>query len=275
MKKFIISTILGCMFYLGVSAQGFQSNGNALYYNKGNVGIGTINPEQKLSVVGGNFEVIGIMPGLNQQGHTSIGIAGQGIRGGLHKWKMFTASAAGAWGIRSNAYEIWEYPELSNSSAPEASMRRFAIQTARDKTTCYPVIIGSKGNLNLGYSYWDEYEDLNMLSVNGNVGIGTVNTQGYKLAVNGTIRAKEVKIDTGWADFVFKKDYQLPTLQEVEQHIAEKGTLPGVPSESEVKANGVSLGETNTLLLQKIEELTLYVIQQQKEINELKSQIKK
>ena len=92
----------------------------------------------------------------------------------------------------------------------------------------------------------------------GNVGIGTLDPQGYKLAVNGTIRAKEIKVDSDWADFVFKKGYKLPTLEEVEQHIGEKGTLPGV---EEVKANGVNLAETNALLLQKIEELTLYIIE--------------
>ena len=108
----------------------------------------------------------------------------------------------------------------------------------------------------------------------GKVGIG-VEYPENELDVNGTVRAKEIKVSSDWADFVFKKDYQLPTLEEVKAHIDEKGTLPGVPSESEVKANGISLGESNALLLQKIEELTLYVIKQQEEINELKSQNKK
>ena len=108
----------------------------------------------------------------------------------------------------------------------------------------------------------------------GNVGIGTDNPQN-KLDVNGTIRAKEILVESNWADFVFKQNYKLPTLREVEEYIKEKGTLPNVPSEEEVKANGISVGENNALLLQKIEELTLYVIQQQKEIEELKQQIMK
>ena len=111
-----------------------------------------------------------------------------------------------------------------------------------------------------------------LFSKDNNVGIGTLAPQGYKLAVNGTIRAKEIKVDSDWADFVFKKDYKLPTLGEVKKHITEKGTLPGIPSESDVKANGVSLGEVNALLLQKVEELTLYVIKLQEEVNELKTQ---
>ena len=104
------------------------------------------------------------------------------------------------------------------------------------------------------------------------MGIGMANPKN-KLDVNGTIRAKEVKVESEWADFVFKKGYNLPTLEEVEQHIEEKGTLPGVPSEKEVKANGVNLAETDVLLLQKIEELTLYIIELKQEIEDLKSQV--
>jgi len=93
------------------------------------------------------------------------------------------------------------------------------------------------------------------------VGIGTA-TPAYKLDVNGTIRAKEVIIETSWADFVFDKDYALPTLDEVKAHIDTHKHLPGIPSEAEVKENGVGLADITTKLLQKVEELTLYVIQQ-------------
>ena len=67
--------------------------------------------------------------------------------------------------------------------------------------------------------------------------------------------------------------YNLPALKEVERHIEENGTLPGVPSEKEVKANGVNLAETNVLLLQKIEELTLYIIQQEKRMEVMEAKI--
>lgn len=96
------------------------------------------------------------------------------------------------------------------------------------------------------------------------------------LEVKGTINAKEVKItETGWADFVFKKDYQLPSLQEVNQHIQDKGHLPGIPTEAEVNASGVNMGEMQVKLLQKIEELTLYVINQQQKIENLESKLQK
>lgn len=90
------------------------------------------------------------------------------------------------------------------------------------------------------------------------------------MAVNGQIRAKEVKVETGWSDFVFYDDYKLPTLQEVEEHIKEKGHLKDIPSAEEVEKNGIFLGEMDSKLLQKIEELTLYTIQQQKEIERLR-----
>ena len=113
----------------------------------------------------------------------------------------------------------------------------------------------------------------------GNVGIGTTNPDA-KLAVNGKIHAKEVKVDlVGWSDFVFYDDYKLPTLEEVAAHIKEKGHLKDIPSAKEVAKNGIYLGEMDAKLLQKIEELTLYVIdlkeenmQQQKEILKLKNQ---
>lgn len=99
----------------------------------------------------------------------------------------------------------------------------------------------------------------------GNVGIGT-KTPDSKLTVNGKIHTKEVKVDlNGWSDFVFENDYDLPTLEEVEKHIEEKGHLKGIPSAKEVKENGIFLGEMDAKLLQKIEELTLYIIELKKE----------
>jgi len=108
----------------------------------------------------------------------------------------------------------------------------------------------------------------------GNIGIGTTIAD-HKLDVNGTIRAKEIKVETNWSDFVFEKDYNLRTLEDLEHYISQNKHLPDIPSESVVKENGINLGEINAKLLQKIEELTLYVIKQNKEINNLKNQINK
>lgn len=97
---------------------------------------------------------------------------------------------------------------------------------------------------------------------------------GGDLSVNGLLRCKEIKVEaTGWADFVFSKEYNLPTLQNVEKYIMLNKTLPGIPSEKEVKENGVDLGEMQVKMLQKIEELTLYIIEQDKKITEQNNKI--
>ena len=120
-----------------------------------------------------------------------------------------------------------------------------------------------------------------LVKTNGSVGIGINNTGTHKLAVEGSIGAREIKVEAGtWSDFVFSNDYELRTLEEVEQHINKNGHLPEIPSEMEVTENGINLGEMNAKLLQKIEELTLYLIEQNKqnqiqqaEIEVLKSKI--
>ena len=111
---------------------------------------------------------------------------------------------------------------------------------------------------------------------NGNLGIGT-NTpdSGYKLTVKGKIWTREVKVTStaGGADFVFENTYKLPTLEEVEQFITENKHLPEIASAKEMEENGIHLAEMNIKLLQKIEELTLYTIQQQKELEAQQKEI--
>jgi len=110
----------------------------------------------------------------------------------------------------------------------------------------------------------------------GNVGVGTTDTQGYKFAVNGTIHSKEVKVDmTGWPDHVFKKEYRLWPLTEVKRYIDANGHLPEMPSEEQVAKEGLDLGEMNKLLTKKVEELTLYLIEQDKRIQKLERALKK
>lgn len=92
---------------------------------------------------------------------------------------------------------------------------------------------------------------------------------------DGKIHAKEVEVKANiWADYVFKKGYKLHTLEEVEKHIVEKGHLPNIPSAQEVAEKGINLGEMDTKLLEKIEELTLYSIEQNKQIKSQKEQLK-
>ncbi|SES20045.1 hypothetical protein [Pedobacter rhizosphaerae] len=109
---------------------------------------------------------------------------------------------------------------------------------------------------------------------NGNVGIGIAAPQ-EKLAVNGHIRAREIKVEaTNWPDYVFRPEYQLPTLSQIEQQINVNGHLPDMPSAKEVEKNGVALGDMNKLLLKKVEELTLHLIVKEKVINQTGKQLK-
>lgn len=91
------------------------------------------------------------------------------------------------------------------------------------------------------------------------------------LRVVGNIITQKVKVQQdGWADYVFAPGYKLPSLQEIEQYVKVNRHLPDVPSEKEVQENGVDVGEMNKVLLKKVEELTLYLIEQQKELKEMK-----
>ncbi len=115
------------------------------------------------------------------------------------------------------------------------------------------------------------------LDKNGNLGLGTTNPT-HKLAVNGTIKTKEVIVETtGWSDYVFADDYALQPLAEVEAHIKTNKHLPGIPSAAQVATEGISIGEMQAKLLAKIEELTLHQITQEKilksQASELKAQL--
>lgn len=114
---------------------------------------------------------------------------------------------------------------------------------------------------------------------NGKVTVGTDrfdNDPDYLFYVRKGIKAGQVKVESpavnGWADYVFKKDYKLRSLADVEHYIAEKGHLPNIPSAEEVAKEGINLGEMDARLLEKIEELTLYSIEQNRQIQQLQTE---
>jgi len=112
-------------------------------------------------------------------------------------------------------------------------------------------------------------QNMMVVKADGSVGIGTTDTQGYKLAVNGAgiFTQVKVKVYSAWPDYVFSDSYSLPSLQSLEQFIAANKHLPEIPAEKEVQAEGQDLGEMNRLLLKKVEELTLYIIQLNKKVD--------
>jgi hypothetical protein len=109
---------------------------------------------------------------------------------------------------------------------------------------------------------------------NGNVGIGTI-IPDAKLAVSGQVHAQEVKVSVTvpGPDYVFEKGYALPTLEQIKTYIDANKHLPEVPSAKEMEKNGVQLGEMNMILLKKVEELTLYLIEVKRENEELRARV--
>lgn len=220
-----------------------RADGSAFF--SGNVGIGTANPFQKLHV-NGNIG-IGLMAGTYIEGFRIDYVDG----------------GSGTTTFKNNR---WGGDIYFKRNSSQGERTQFLFGGASEH---YLNIYNSNNEVKVrfvsgGTSYID----------GGNLGIGTTDTKGFKLGVQGKIAAEEVKVAmySNWADFVFENSYNLPTLKEVEQHIKDKGHLKDIPSASEVKENGIFLGEMDSKLLQKIEELTLYTIEQQKEIEILKKE---
>ena len=122
-------------------------------------------------------------------------------------------------------------------------------------------------NANLNTVDWTARD----LFADRNLGIGTTDTQGYRLAIAGNMIAEGVRVElqTNWPDYVFESDFDLKTLEEVKKFIAANGHLPNIPSAKQIEKEGIDLGTMNVKLLEKIEELTLYLLAQDAKIKEL------
>ncbi len=280
MNKLQFIVTISLVSFLTVNAQVTNS-----FPDDGNVGIGTTTPSSKLEVKSttGNDAEIHINAGSS--GDQSI------IR--------FLDQGQRTWGFLSNypntgKFSLYNYQSNTNSIVLDSNGNvgigtknptgLLEIQQVDDPNSDKGLIISELNNsqqirLHLADNTSGEYGFLLLggnTTLRGNgqpsffegaIGIGTTTLSSYQLAVKGKIRAEEIKVETGWADYVFKENYDLPTLKEVEEHIKEKGHLINIPSAKEVEENGIQLGEMNKLLLEKIEELTLYTLQQQKQLS--------
>ncbi len=216
-------------------ANGIGSSDTKMFISdSGNVGIGTTSPQERLHVKSG------------------------------------TASIEGNIGIPTDSY--WK-PGNHNLELQNGDAGEVVLSFHRGGHTNAAIVHTTSGGLRFSGNGSPSSKHMYVNS-DGKVGIGTSDTKGFELGVLGKIAATEVKVaeHNNWPDFVFENDYKLPTLKDVENHISEKGHLENVPSAREVEKDGFFLGQMDAKLLQKIEELTLYTIQQQKEIESLKKE---
>jgi hypothetical protein len=158
-------------------------------------------------------------------------------------------------------------------------VREFSLSYGSTKKMLAFGVFGNSGNAEYGFiggnttaespyqSPWMVFKD------DGNVGIGTINPGTYKLAVEGTIGARKVKVTSvnPWPDFVFGDNYKLLTIPEMEKYVQQHRHLPEIPSAKEVALEGIELGEMNRKLLQKIEEQALYIIELNKRLSKLEA----
>lgn len=235
---------------------------------KGAVGIGTTNPHFGLQVGGGTNEnstteslaSIGIgtntVPGRLILAHAPFDYSycnqakkGDAVISGSTTGSLIIASEHAGGSTPGNAGQGIKF--VTQDTEPHSQVRMIIDKTGK-------VLIGSE-------------------TAPATAGFGA-DVSAYKLFVTGGILTEEVRVslkkDWNWADYVFNKNYQLKPLSEVEEFININGHLPNVPSAKEVKEKGLELGTMATIQQEKIEELTLYAIQQQKEIDELKALVK-
>lgn len=275
-----------------------RSNRGIFMDANGSVGIGTTTPGSNFDVKG-QIAVSGTGAGVNfldrndnskvlqffnSDGNLNLYASGYGNAG-----NKITLTASGRIGVGNTTPEASLEILKSYSSGPNKALKFFyngSWNSTLEANAFRFMDVGSTeggkilqlNGYGLGIGFDPPlYSSTDKLYVNGNVGIGTTDPKGYKLAVAGNMIAESVKVKLQgtWPDYVFAKEYALPSLAETEKHIKEKGHLPEIPSAAEVKANGLDVEDINAKLLKKVEELTLYLIEQQKEIHILKEKVQK
>jgi len=250
----------------------------------GNVGIG-ITPTEKLQVDGtilGN-EVSSYTGGYNTDNGANLLFKTDGTS------RLTVLNSNGYVGIGTSTPEQMMHVEggnivVNNGATPTiftgsgAGEQNHYLQISNTSTTKTPSGLKA-GGLLVSDDFAYSSPGKNDLVVKGHVGIGTPlssNLKGYALAVNGKIAARDLLVETtsgNWPDYVFSSGYHLPSLYEVENYVKENKHLQDVPSAQQIEKKH-SVGEMDAILLKKVEELTLYIIEQQKQIDALKQEVR-
>ncbi len=224
-------------------------------YFKGNVGIGTVSPTSNLHVVGTT----------KLDGPVITGNIGVGCDPGTTTFKIYKADIP-LFELASSLSRLQIGAATFDGAFAFGSKSEDIVFRPMGGTEHHGMIFFIPNDDNDGNSYIKFGDAAN------NLWMGIFNNKTVR--IDGKLYAKEIRCRTNvWSDFVFKSDYKLKSLDEVESFINENNHLPDVPNESTVMEEGIDVGEMNAILLQKIEELTLYIIDQQKQINELSSKI--
>jgi Phage T4 tail fibre len=192
---------------------------------------------------------------------------------------MFSAANIAVDGPPGGQYYLWSTGDLNwraGTSVSPGFTKSLATSHSTFMTYSNAAGQGLAFGINGGQSSFEILGSNHTAYFRGNVGIGTTSPD-QKLTVKGTIHSQEVKVDLSvpGPDYVFEKSYKLPTLRQVESYIGANKHLPEVPSAQEMEKNGVNIGEMNMLLLKKVEELTLYVIELKKENELIKARMEK
>jgi hypothetical protein len=175
-----------------------------------------------------------------------------------------------SWDATNSTYKISIFHIVSTQNPLHINVKYFS-----NSSIPYPLLESTLISSPYTVAIPSNYTSSQSVYYNGKVGIGTTSPD-EKLTVKGKIHTQEVKVDLLGAcvpDYVFASDYKLKTLQEVEDYIKENSHLPEIPSAQEIEKNGLMLAEMNMGLLKKVEELTLYMIQQEKKNNTQKKEI--
>jgi len=187
----------------------------------------------------------------------------------------FQLTGATGTSTASNVSSYGLYGEVANTNATGEISNSYGVY-GKAATVASATAYGGYFTATGGTNNYGVYSAAGTNYFNDNVIIGTATVPaGYKLAVNGSViaTAVTVKLYAGWPDYVFKKDYRLPTLTEVKDYIDKNSHLPDMPSEKEIVDNGLNLGEMNKILAKKVEELTLYLIEKDHQVNSLKNDV--